>query len=98
MSARVDLGRTRLTAADVDLLRQVAAGAVTYRSEGWSRGPRTSYRLWSSETEYVIVTPRAKRLYDRGLLSLWSNYGRQNHGPVELTDAGRAALNLAGGA
>jgi hypothetical protein len=82
----------RTTRADLLMLQQVASEHITWRSD---IAGRTSYRLWSDETTYTIVTPRCRRLADRGLLAhpMASGYTHIGRGPVELTASGRDLLD-----
>lgn len=81
--------RRPLTARQIDLLLQIRAGDVTFhqRLDG-----EISYRLWGSEYEYVLVTPKVKLLRERGLVTLWHNPSNFGRGGVEPTGEGRSVL------
>lgn len=70
------------------LLESVGRGDVTWRAD---IGGRVSWRLWSSETDYVTVTAPMKRLEQAGLVNAWHGW-QFGRGGVELTPLGKAAL------
>lgn len=78
----------RLTDADRSLLARVDADDVTWRS---NVAGRVSFRLWATEEECVIVTPRGKRLEAAGLIERYEGW-QYGKGGVELTAAGKEAL------
>ena len=78
----------KLRATQVELLGEVAEGNVTWRNDG--RG--LCFRLWANENVSMPVTARGRRLEDLGFLARWRGY-RYDRGGVDLTVAGRAALN-----
>lgn len=83
--------------ADLDLLCRVEDrwtddSDVTWRMRADSK---KTYRLWSTEYDYEVVTPRALRLLDAGLVEHTSGW-KYTVGGLKLTPAGRAALKMAG--
>jgi len=84
-----------LTSAECDLLGAIQAEEVGWRQDG-RRG--ASYRRWTSEHEYVLVTRLAKRLVADGFAKqeMAAGYAFVMRGPVVLTRAGRAALTRSG--
>lgn len=71
------------------LLEQTAAENVGWRDQGGRR----SYRLWSSETDYVTgITEDMACLRLAGLVKPWTGYGTAMRGAVEITPAGRRVL------
>lgn len=75
----------RPTARQVEMLRRIEKGDVSWRSD---LGGRISYRLWSSERDYKLVTPAVKRLVARGWAKGWHNQSSFGRGGVELTRQG----------
>jgi hypothetical protein len=85
-------------ASQLDLLGEVEAGRVGFghTSTGDGRyGVTNSYRLWSSEFDYTVVTARVRTLLKAELVRLVHNPSMFGRGAVELTAAGRDALNQA---
>ena len=80
-------GPPTLSARTVELLRHVAAENVGWRYAG--RG--VSYRLWTSEDKYVLVTEELALLVERGLAERVNGW-RHGRGPVELTPKGTWSL------
>lgn len=80
----------QLSKKQTDLLRRIAAEDVTWR---WAAGYRASYRLWSSEHEYTLITQQVKRLISLRLAESFAGmvFGR---GGVRLTNEGRRHLAL----
>lgn len=79
------------TSSQVELLGEIARENVTFRDYGRV----SSYRLWSDERSYIVVTPRVRTLIRRG----WAIPvigGRWNRGTVELTETGRLLVSAHG--
>lgn len=84
-----DNGPRKLSPHQLRVLEAVEREDVTWRNSG--RG--TSFRLWTGERDYVLVTPYAKALMAMGLVRRGlSSYSGALRGPVELTDGGRRVL------
>lgn len=79
----------KVTQADLAALADVQREAVGWLS---NVAGRVSFRLWTTEYDYVTVTPRLKRLEAAGLVRRRGGW-RYGAGYVELTDEGRAALS-----
>jgi len=80
----------RLSKKDCEILVAIERGDVT-----WRRHAHRSYRLWSSETEYTLITPAMKRIVAAGLAEtqMTAGYAYRDRGFVELTPAGKAAFS-----
>lgn len=79
-----------LSDADRKALVEVDRENVTWRSRG---DGRISVRLWADEWHYSTgVTPQFRRLRQAGLVT-FATGAMHGRGGVELTAAGRKALN-----
>ncbi len=74
--------------ADIALMREVQAENVTWN--------KRSFRLWSDDETYSLVTAMAKRLVQHGYLKteMAAGFSYVQRGPVELTRLGREALHV----
>lgn len=88
----------RLRKTDLALLAEISEQNVTWREVGGLRSPtRRVYRLWTSETEWRLATPRVARLIKAGFARTFmaAGYTHIGRGGVELTTEGRKALTAA---
>lgn len=85
----------RVTAKQRAVLEAVAREEVSWRRrEGVHAPARTSYRQWTSENEYTLVTPAAQALVRKGLVKeeMAAGFSYIGRGPLVLTHAGRQLL------
>lgn len=75
-----------VTAVECELLRAVQAEEITWNRDSWRR--------WSDERTFVLVTKPMRALEARGLVArhMAPGFGYVRRGYVELTPGGRRRL------
>ena len=90
-----------MTTATRKQLKQLALLQAVAREEvGWRDGGRgRSFRLWTSETDYQLVTQQMAPMFKGGLVrcQMAAGYRHIGKGYVELTDAGRLQIRQLSG-